>query len=73
MGKDWHARIYAQIQVNQRRVLEFEVATQFHHGGGLEFGPDGLLYIGVGDGGPRKTPRARTGFDRLFRKNASYR
>ena len=39
-----------------RRILEFEVATQFHHGGGLEFGPDGYLYIGVGDGGPQEDP-----------------
>ena len=39
-----------------RTVLEFEVATQFHHGGGLEFGPDGYLYIGMGDGGPQEDP-----------------
>jgi putative heme-binding domain-containing protein len=39
-----------------RKVLEFEVATEFHHGGGLEFGPDGYLYIGMGDGGPQEDP-----------------
>ena len=43
-----------------RRVLEFDVATQFHHGGGLEFGPDGYLYIGVGDGGPQEDPHGHS-------------
>ena len=40
-----------------RTVMEFEVATQFHHGGGLEFGPDGFFYIGMGDGGPQEDPQ----------------
>ncbi len=39
-----------------RKVLEFDVATEFHHGGGLEFGPDGYLYIGMDDGGSQEDP-----------------
>jgi len=42
--------------VPTKKILEFEVATEFHHGGGIEFGPDGYLYIGMGDGGPQEDP-----------------
>ena len=33
-------------------VLKVEQPTSEHNGGQLAFGPDGFLYIGLGDGGP---------------------
>ncbi len=34
-----------------REVLSFDQPANNHNGGELEFGPDGFLYIGTGDGG----------------------
>jgi putative heme-binding domain-containing protein len=40
-----------------RRVLKIDVSTEVHHGGGILFGPDGYLYIGMGDAGPQEDPQ----------------
>ena len=39
-----------------RTLLRIQNPKHFHHGGLLTFGPDGLLYIGQGDGGRYPDP-----------------
>lgn len=39
-----------------REILTVPQPTPQHHSGHLEFGPDGFLYIGSGDGGPSGDP-----------------
>ncbi len=45
-----------------REVLTVEQPFGNHNGGGMEFGPDGHLYIGLGDGGAADDP-LRAGLD----------
>lgn len=40
-----------------RVLLKIPSSTQDHNGGSLEFGPDGFLYIGMGDTGPQRDPQ----------------
>ncbi|MDB6065816.1 MAG: putative glucose/L-sorbosone dehydrogenase, distantly related to bacterial beta-galactosidase [Pedosphaera sp.] len=40
-----------------RRLWKVAGATQDHSGGCIAFGPDGFLYIGMGDTGPQQDPQ----------------
>jgi putative heme-binding domain-containing protein len=40
-----------------RQLIKIACSTDVHSGGGIEFGPDGFLYIGMGDSGPQGDPQ----------------
>ena len=42
---------------SERILLHFDQPFPNHNGGGLAFGPDGYLYIAVGDGGSEGDPQ----------------
>jgi glucose/arabinose dehydrogenase len=41
----------------QREIIRIPAVTQDHTGGAIAFGPDGFLYIGMGDTGPQNDPQ----------------
>lgn len=43
----------------RRILLEVEHDTNFHYGAHLAFGPGGLLFVAVGDGGPQRDAAGR--------------
>lgn len=51
---------------SSQRLLEVVQPAFNHNGGCLAFGPDGMLYIGFGDGGPQKDPPGYSQNPRIF-------
>lgn len=49
-----------------QRLLELEQPAFNHNGGCLGFGPDGMLYVAFGDGGPQKDPHGYSQNPRIF-------
>jgi len=48
-----------------RMLMKIPATTQDHNGGCIAFGPDGFLYIGMGDTGPQRDPQGH-GQDRTL-------
>ena len=42
--------------VSPRELLRIVGSTQDHNGGSIAFGPDSMLYVGMGDSGPQRDP-----------------
>jgi len=61
-----------------RRLWKVAGATQDHSGGCIGFGPDGFLYIGMGDTGPQQDPQGhgqdlRTHLGKILRIDVDHR
>jgi putative heme-binding domain-containing protein len=49
-----------------RQIVKLDETTGVHYGGGLQFGPDGFFYVGMGDSGPQEDPQGHGQDTRLL-------
>ncbi len=55
--RQFNADFTGDAGVPPREVMAIEGVTEAHHGGTIEFGPDGYLYLAMGDTGPQGDPQ----------------
>jgi glucose/arabinose dehydrogenase len=61
--EEWRASPDEPLRAEGREKTIFEIpqdTSAFHYGGQIGFGPDGMLYLGRGDGGPQRDPEGHT-------------
>jgi putative heme-binding domain-containing protein len=66
MEREAAADLKADSGSPARQILKMENTTGVHYGGGMQFGPDGYLYIGMGDTGPQEDPQGHGQNTSLF-------
>lgn len=58
--RSWNTATDKPVADSPRELFRIVGSTQDHNGGSLAFGPDGMLYVGMGDSGPQRDPEGHS-------------